>query len=234
MINNSHFKVFLVKSTQNDGKNLARIWRRYTIFYFKSNRDRWWPLIEWYWGVCGLNVFKPLWPRDNIWCHRTWATLIQVMACCLTAPSHYLIQLPSKRSIENHLSVISQDKRQPLIDKIYFENYLSKISFEFPRTSELTCFCQYPGAEIQELFIMTVFAYFDESMQFTYHKKIPSNKTLSVSQKVCKYISYTKMSKGKNISSMASIVNGNRAKYDLFNYIFIKSSPKVWFMMTPH
>ena len=29
-------------------------------------------------------------PSDAIWRWRAWSTLVQVMACCLTAPSHYL------------------------------------------------------------------------------------------------------------------------------------------------
>ena len=33
-----------------------------------------------------------LWPSDTIWWHRSRSTLVQVMACCLTAPSHYLNQ----------------------------------------------------------------------------------------------------------------------------------------------
>ena len=33
-----------------------------------------------------------LWPSDAIWRHRSRLTLAQVMACCLTAPSHYLNQ----------------------------------------------------------------------------------------------------------------------------------------------
>ena len=33
-----------------------------------------------------------LWPTDTIWQHRSRSTLAQVMACCLTAPSHYLNQ----------------------------------------------------------------------------------------------------------------------------------------------
>ena len=33
-----------------------------------------------------------LWPSDTIWRHRSGSTLVQVMACCLTAPSHYLNQ----------------------------------------------------------------------------------------------------------------------------------------------
>ena len=33
-----------------------------------------------------------LWPNDAIWGHRSASTLSQVMACCLTAPSHHLDQ----------------------------------------------------------------------------------------------------------------------------------------------
>ena len=33
-----------------------------------------------------------LWPSVAIWQHRSGSTLAQVMACCLTAPSHYLHQ----------------------------------------------------------------------------------------------------------------------------------------------
>ena len=36
--------------------------------------------------------FNSLWPSDAIWQHRSGSTLLQVMACCLTAPSHYLKQ----------------------------------------------------------------------------------------------------------------------------------------------
>ena len=32
------------------------------------------------------------WPSYAIWWNRSWSTLVQVMACCLTAPSHYLTQ----------------------------------------------------------------------------------------------------------------------------------------------
>ena len=31
-------------------------------------------------------------PSDAIWRHRSGSTLAQIMACCLTAPSHYLNQ----------------------------------------------------------------------------------------------------------------------------------------------
>ena len=47
--------------------------------------------IHW---VDSNNVSKmnSLWPGDVIWRHVTRSTLDQVMACCLTAPSHYLNQ----------------------------------------------------------------------------------------------------------------------------------------------
>ena len=36
--------------------------------------------------------FNSLGPSDAIWHWRSWSTLVQVMACCLMAPSHYLNQ----------------------------------------------------------------------------------------------------------------------------------------------
>ena len=39
-----------------------------------------------------MNQFNSLWHSDAIWWHRSRSTLVQLMACCLTAPSHYLNQ----------------------------------------------------------------------------------------------------------------------------------------------
>ena len=39
-----------------------------------------------FWPHCA----NTLWPRDPIWQHRTGSTSAQVMACCMTAPRHYL------------------------------------------------------------------------------------------------------------------------------------------------
>ena len=46
------------------------------------------------WGCCAriTRLIKSLWPSDGIWWHRTGSTLAHVMACCLTATSHYLNQ----------------------------------------------------------------------------------------------------------------------------------------------
>ena len=40
------------------------------------------------WG----QFLNSLWPSDAIWRQGSRSTLVQVMACCLTAPSHYLNQ----------------------------------------------------------------------------------------------------------------------------------------------
>ena len=37
-------------------------------------------------------AFNPLWPNDAIWRQGSRSTLVQLMACCLTAPRHYLNQ----------------------------------------------------------------------------------------------------------------------------------------------
>ena len=37
-------------------------------------------------------TFNSLWPSDAIWQQGSRSTLVGVMACCLTAPSHYLNQ----------------------------------------------------------------------------------------------------------------------------------------------
>ena len=49
----------------------------------------------WPWSLAPYGVTRPqwvnsVWPSDAIWRHRSGATLVQVMACCLAAPSHYL------------------------------------------------------------------------------------------------------------------------------------------------
>ena len=53
-----------------------------------------------------LNVINSLGPSDAILWHKTGTRLAQVMACCLTAPSHYLNQfdLSSVRSSDILLS----------------------------------------------------------------------------------------------------------------------------------
>ena len=45
-----------------------------------------------YWNRPMPQWVNSLWPSDTIWRHKSGSILDQVMACCLTAPSHYLNQ----------------------------------------------------------------------------------------------------------------------------------------------
>ena len=37
-------------------------------------------------------IVNSWWPSDDLWCWKSWWTMVQVMACCLVAPGHYLNQ----------------------------------------------------------------------------------------------------------------------------------------------
>ena len=54
--------------------------------HLKMASGKWHPFC-----LC-LNVLTHLWPTDAIWRHRSGSTLVQVMAWCLMATSHYLNQ----------------------------------------------------------------------------------------------------------------------------------------------
>ena len=41
---------------------------------------------------CCNNEINLLWSSNDMWRHNSGSILVQVMACCLTAPSHYLYQ----------------------------------------------------------------------------------------------------------------------------------------------
>ena len=83
--------------------------------------------------------YNSLWPRDTIWRHGSRSTLAQVMACCLTAPSHYLNQcwlIISEVQWHSYKGYFTRDAAT-INDKNLFENYISKISFKFPRGQSL-------------------------------------------------------------------------------------------------
>ena len=50
--------------------------------------------IDAYIYICGARGrwVNTLAPDDTMWRHRTWSASVQLMACCPTAPSHYLNQ----------------------------------------------------------------------------------------------------------------------------------------------
>ena len=83
----------------------------------------------------GCCRFNSLWPSDAKWRHSSGSTLVQGMACCMTAPSHYLNQywlLIGKvqwHSSESHFEVRAQ------VTILYneFENYIPKDSATAPK-----------------------------------------------------------------------------------------------------
>ena len=74
--------------------------------YLTSHWIRWEYLL-----VNSQVLVDSLWPSDTIWRHKYGSTLAQVMACCLTAPSHYLNQcwLIISKASSIHLSEILQE-----------------------------------------------------------------------------------------------------------------------------
>ena len=78
-----------------------------------------------------------LWPSDIMWWHISGSTLVQVMARCLTAPSHYLNQYWPPicevlwHSSESNFTVDMSAQATILYNE--FENHNFKITVTFPR-----------------------------------------------------------------------------------------------------
>ena len=81
------------------------------------------------------NGLNSLWPDDATWRQGYRSTLVQVMACCLTAPSHYLNQCSLITSkVQSHSSGNHFTKDTSAINHWnQFENYLYKFSSKSPR-----------------------------------------------------------------------------------------------------
>ena len=97
--------------------------------------NQWWLV---YWSIyvsLGLNV-NSLGPSDAIWWQRSGSTVAQEMACCLTAPSHYLNRcwlIISKAQWHSYKGNLTRDA--PNISHLNpFENYVHNISFKSPRS----------------------------------------------------------------------------------------------------
>ena len=93
--------------------------------------------------------FDSLGPSDAIWPQRCGSTLAQVMACCLTAPSHYMNQCWLIIS-GIHLRTISQEIPQPSITrislKIVYLQFLSNLPGANELNSQQTCHIFHSGA----------------------------------------------------------------------------------------
>ena len=95
----------------------------------------WWWCNTTSWQLVQFISFNSLRPSDAIWRHKSRTTLAQVMACCLTAPSHYLNQcwlITTKVYWYSSEDNFTTDT--PAIScQNYSENYSFKISFKSPR-----------------------------------------------------------------------------------------------------
>ena len=84
-----------------------------------------------------------LWPSDSIWRHKSGTTLARVMACCLTASSHYLSQcwfldndVPSP---SHHSNFIASTEATRSYDEV--QNYISKVIATSPRSQWVKTHC---------------------------------------------------------------------------------------------
>ena len=70
--------------------NKVMNWINFIYIYILSTRYTSSRYGQWFDKI--IKLFISLWPSDAIWHNKTWSTLVQVMARCLTARSHYLNQ----------------------------------------------------------------------------------------------------------------------------------------------
>ena len=89
---------------------------------------------------------KSLGPSDAIWCWRSGSTLVQVMACCLTAPSHYVNQcwfIITK--VQWHSAKGNFPRDTPSITTISLQITYLKFHAHLPGTNELIVLLQSMG-----------------------------------------------------------------------------------------
>ena len=134
--------IWMSLDSSDDQSTLVQVmawWRQATSHYLSQC----WPRSLSPYGVTRpqwvkkiVSEVNSLWPSDAIWWHRSESTFAQVMAfSCQTAPRHYLNQCwliiskdqwhSSEGNFTRDTSTINQFN--------YLENYLSQISFKFPR-----------------------------------------------------------------------------------------------------
>ena len=85
---------------------ILEVWWYFT--WWQKLGSYWWPSHKW------QTSFNSLWPNDAICRHKSGSILIQGMACCLMAPSHYL----------NHCWLIISEVLLHSLDDSFKGNYL--------------------------------------------------------------------------------------------------------------
>ena len=73
-----------------------------------------------YCRVLPLYVIKSLWPSNAKGWHRSWLTLVELMACCLTIthPNHYWLIVNNTRS-----NLSKSNCTGTVLDMIYYETF---------------------------------------------------------------------------------------------------------------
>ena len=94
-----------------------------------------------YWPRCTMQWLNSLWPSDTIWRQKSESTLAQVMACCLTAPSHYLNQcwltITKVQWCSSEGNFASDHSHQSL--KLAWKLFFRRFYWNLPGANELTC-----------------------------------------------------------------------------------------------
>ena len=108
-------------------------------FHWFTTTEHYQPLCCWIYSSKSkyilFSFINSLWPSDTKLRQRSVSTLAQVMACCLTAPIHYLNQCWLIISEVQWHSYPGSFTRDPSTINHWnlFENYISKISFKIRR-----------------------------------------------------------------------------------------------------
>ena len=121
-----HWSYWWIGAEQATSRFLNQWWQRFMLSYSIS-RTHW------------VNSLRP---SDAIWRHRSMSTLVQVMAWCCQAASHYLNQcwlVISKVLWGSREDNFTRDT-SAVNHKHWLEKYISKISFKFPRVKWLNIY----------------------------------------------------------------------------------------------
>ena len=110
-------------------------WCDFENYYFKiiaaSSNGQW------------VNSFLP---SDALWWHRSRSALVRAMACCLTAPRHYMRQC-WLGIIAIHPTAISQNMHQICLQKLAYKNHSSTTFYFYQGKMRYTATLQWRNNE---------------------------------------------------------------------------------------
>ena len=119
----------------------------------------------------GLVTIYSLWPSDAIWRQGSRSILVQVMACCLMAPSHYLSQWSS----DVHLWAILLEISKPSVNKLSLKIIFLGFYWKLPGANDLTFW----GSNKMTQILQLIFPHSFSSMKSLYVAKQATSHYLS-------------------------------------------------------